>query len=174
VPDPKVLAKVDVRTFPVPARDVVRIIVFRDEDTVGNDCGCTQGAGSVSLTFNPQQTQFVQAGVRVKLFADGSVSPVVTRVNLRAFVAPRRSRVIRVPILLHDRLEVENGDVHCDPQKELALLDDLVQSVRVVLYREGYESYQVVVEDVLWVPLHDRSFERRWNGTAVVTMRSVE
>jgi hypothetical protein len=174
VPDPKMLAKVDVRTFPLPATDTVTVVVYPDEDAVGSECFSGQPAGSVLLTFNPQQTQFTQTGVRVKLFAHLSESPVVTRVNLRAFVAPRRSRVIRVPILLHDRLEVENGDVHCDPQKELALLDDLVQSVRVVLYREGYESYQVVVEDVLWVPLHDRSFERRWNGTAVVTMRSVE
>jgi hypothetical protein len=111
---------------------------------------------------------------KVKLFTRSAAAPTVTRFSARAFATPARSQVIRVPILLHHRIQVNGADIDQDVQFELLSLRGLVSSPKIVRYQEGLESFSVLVEDVVWVPRHEYVGPGYWDGTAVVTMRTIE
>jgi hypothetical protein len=174
VPDPKIVSKVDVRTDPLPQRDGVTVGVSFDLGGLETS-QCVAAAGSSFLKFHPQQRNSFRTDFRLNLTkSDNNVSPVVTRFNARAFVSPPRSQVLRVPLLLHHRIMVDGFEADQDVGFELLALRGLVASPRVVRYQEGFESFSVLVEDVLWIPRHEQVGAGKWDGTAVVTMRTID
>jgi hypothetical protein len=98
---------------------------------------------------------------------------VLTRWQVRAFPAPQRSELFSVPVLLHQRMNRFSRDYYMDVLGELAFLRDLIQNTRVVTYQEGNETHKVVVENVQWVPVDYGKKPYEFDGTAVVTMRSL-
>jgi hypothetical protein len=49
-----------------------------------------------------------------------------------------------------------------------------VRNAQITNLQDADGSFRVLVEDVLWIPDNNRSVDRKWAGTAVVTMRSID
>lgn len=187
IPDTKIVAKIDGRHSPLIATDTVRIAIKVDDGDF-QECGCVAPAGSPTTSFNPPQIPGfkVEAKIILKLqnlvFAEVLPPPVVNvplsefnRVNLRAYVNPERSLVIQVPVLLHPRLSVNGLDADVDVNKELAHLRGLATGAQITTFLDSMLSVRCIVEDVRWVPDNNRdSIDRKWSGTALVTMRTVD
>jgi hypothetical protein len=182
IPDPKILAKIDGRHKGLPGLNSVRMGVSADDGEF-EDCGCSSGLGSPFTTFTPQQKRAFKYDLRIKLFRTGvqgffagpDYSPVFNRINARAFVNPARSQVIRVPVILHDRVLGRDGaEVDLTVPSELAHLRSLASEAQITTYEDAEQSLRVLVEDVLWIPDNNRDSLRQWSGTAVVTMRSID
>jgi hypothetical protein len=176
IPDAKILAKIDGRHGPLPEVDTVRVTVFTDDDPVGDDCGCVAGAGSPFTLFTPNQKRAFKIDARVRLLkASGNVSPVFNRINLRAFVNPVRSQVIRVPLIIHPLvLTRDNSEMFVDVMDEVTFLQNLNRDAFITTYQDSMLSARVLIEDVLQVRDNNRSPDRLWAGTVIVTMRTVD
>lgn len=176
IPDAKILAKIDGRHAPLPEVDTVRITVFTDDDSVGDDCGCIAGAGSPFTLFTPNQKRAFKIDARIRLLkSTGNVSPVFNRINLRAFVNPVRSQVIRVPLIIHPLvLARDNSEMFVDVLDEITFLQNLNRDAFITTYQDSMLSARVLIEDVLQVRDNNRSSDRLWAGTVIVTMRTVD
>jgi hypothetical protein len=187
IPDKKIVAKIDGRHDPLLQTDTVRIAIKVDNGE-WIDCGCVAPAGSPLTLFNPRQTPGYKIEGKIVLKAQTyltspSIPPpdvnialsAFNRVNFRAYVNPERSLVLQVPVLLHPRLEVEGGDNNMDVLYELSHLRRLATEAQITVYTDSMLSVRCIVEDVRWVPDNNReSIDRKWAGTALVTMRTVD
>lgn len=174
IPDRKFVAKVDVRSEPL--KGSVNAYLANDESDY-DDLGLWNTAGDTENTFTGSDTRTIEAKFKLLLTRGATVTegPVVTRWMTRAYVAPFRSQVFSIPVLLHNKLRLRNQrEVYMDVQNEQDVLDDLIANPRIITLQLGEVSHSVIVEDLKWVPLdhYGNSFE--WQGTAVVIMRSVE
>jgi hypothetical protein len=68
---------------------------------------------------------------------------------------------------------VQGREYFLDVESELKFLEDLVNDATIVTYQEAFDSYNVVVENVEWIPLDSLRSTWDWEGTAVVTLRSI-
>jgi hypothetical protein len=98
----------------------------------------------------------------------------MTRWTARAYAAPFRSEFFRIPLLLHKQLRVQNKDYYFNVDEELGTLRNLVADPRIITLQLGDETVAVIVEDLEWVPVDWTGFDWDYEGTATVTMRSVE
>ena len=78
-----------------------------------------------------------------------------------------------MPLILHHKINVHGREFYLDVEGELKYLEGLVNDATIVSYQETYDSYNVVVENVEWIPLDSRNSTWDWEGTAVVTLRSI-
>jgi hypothetical protein len=105
--------------------------------------------------------------------SDSTLGPVLTRWQVRAVPAPRRSELFSVPLMLHHKMRLKNKEFHMDVNEELFFIRDLVKDARIVTYQEGRDTYKVIVENVEWTP-EDTSYpSTAFDGTCVVTLRSL-
>jgi hypothetical protein len=102
-----------------------------------------------------------------------SAGPVLTRWQMRAYAAPKRSELFSVPVLLHSKIRRFERDYHMDVPWELNYLRDLVKNSNITTYQEGKETFKVLVENVQWVPADSSFVPYEYDGTAVVTLRSL-
>jgi hypothetical protein len=174
IPDTKVIAKLDVRTAPLEG--TVDTEISLDEAAYqGTGEALLPGGTLHEFTVNTQ-TSCYQAGFRFTLnrdTTDATTGPTLLRWNVRTFVAPARSQVVIVPVLLHSRLIVNEEERYCDVTQELIQLRSLVTNPRIVTYQDVSGTYDVLVEDVLWTPDNNRDISRVWDGTATVSMRTI-
>jgi hypothetical protein len=134
----------------------------------------TTSLSTESVATGPQ-AKFIEAQFKLELArASVSAGPTVTRWMARAYASPARSQVFRVPLLMHNSLVIKGIEYFMDVNAELTLLRDLVTNPRVVNYQENTETFSVVVEDLEFQVID--GYESSWNleGTATVTMRSVQ
>ena len=176
IPDAKILAKIDGRHAPLVESNTVRVTVFPDDATTGDDCGCVAGAGSPFTLFTPNQTRAFKIDTRVRLFRSTTMeSPTFNRINLRAFVNPARSQVIRVPLIIHPLvLTRDNSEMFVDVMDEITFLQNLNRDAFITTYQDSMLSARVLIEDVLQVRDNNRGADRLWAGTVIVTMRTVD
>jgi hypothetical protein len=59
-------------------------------------------------------------------------------------------------------------------QDENDALDNLIANPQIVLLQIGSSTHPVIVEDIEWTPVDSYGNTWEWEGTATVTMRSVE
>jgi hypothetical protein len=59
-------------------------------------------------------------------------------------------------------------------QDETNSLDNLIANPSIVILQIGTSNHSVIVEDVEWTPFDSYGNTWEWEGTATVTMRSVE
>jgi hypothetical protein len=173
IPDGKFLAFVDVETEPLDGS--VTMSYNRDNEGFVPLASFTT-AGGVSQTFDGPESQFREAKFKVTLDRDGttaSLGPVLTRWQARAVPAPSRSELFQVPVLLHEKIIRFGREFFVDVDLELTKLRQLVSAPRIVTYKEGTETYKVVVENVEWVPVDTVGRDFAFDGTCVVTMRSL-
>lgn len=173
IPDRKFVAKVDVRTEPLKG-SVTGYLSNDNEDW--STLGTFNTLSATEYTFNGSDSRSIETKFKFTLTRNATVTdgPVVTRWMARAYAAPFRSEVFVIPVLLHSRVRVKERDIYLDVETELEKLHDLLKSPRIVTLQLGNLSYSVIAEDVEWVPVDTQGTAWVWDGTAVVTMRSVE
>jgi hypothetical protein len=171
--DRKFVVKLDLRTLNLKGSVAVATAIDNN-DYVSN--GTSTVATEVQHTFNGTETKMIEGGFKITLTKGSLASdiPVLTRFTARAYVTPTRSQFFKVPVLLHRQLNMWGQTYTINVENELSELRQLVLDPHVVLYQEGNETFSVIVEDVEWKPIdaHDRQWE--WDGTAIVTMRSMQ
>lgn len=174
IPDRKFVAKVDVRSEPL--KGSVTAYLSNDEDDYDN-LGTWSTASDTENTFAGTDTKAIEAKFKLDLTRSATVTegPVVTRWMTRAYVAPFRSQLFTVPLLLHHKIKLRNNrEVYLDVQEEQNTLDGLLSNPRIVVLQIGQSIHSVIVEDIRWVPIDSYGNTWDWEGTAVVSMRSVE
>jgi len=173
IPDRKFVAKVDARSEPLKGS----ITAFLSTDNAGYaSLGTWDSAGQTENTFEGSDTKTIEAAIKFTLTRGTTVTegPVFTRWMARAYAAPFRSQVFIVPILLHHKLNIKGKDYYLDVQDETDALDTLIASPSIITLQIGVSNHSVIVEDVEWTPLDSYGNTWEWEGTATVTMRSVE
>jgi hypothetical protein len=173
IPDRKFVAKVDARTEPLKGS----ITAYLSTDNAGYDSlGTWDSASQTEYTFEGSDTKTIEAAIKFTLTRGATVTegPVFTRWMARAYAAPFRSQVFIVPVLLHHKLNVKGKDYYLNVQDETDALDNLISSPSIITLQIGTSNHSVIVEDVEWTPLDSYGNTWEWEGTATVTMRSVE
>ena len=173
IPDRKFVAKVDARTEPLKGS----ITAFLSTDNAEySSLGTWDSAGQTEYTFEGSDTKTIEAAIKFTLTRGATVTegPVFTRWMARAYAAPFRSQVFIVPIMLHHKLNVKGKDYYLNVQNETDALDNLIANPSIITLQIGSSSHSVIVEDVEWTPLDSYGNTWEWEGTATVTMRSVE
>ena len=175
VPDAKFIPKWDLRCRPLDGSITL---------SIKSDGGSYHAFQAYSLadgkekTLNGLEDRVFETEAKLTLgrsATDSSVSPELTRWMGRAYVAPLRSQIFSVPLIMHHKLNIRGREYFQDVDNEMAFLRDLVDTPRIVTYQENEETYSVIVENVQWEALDDSKIHNRWDweGTATVIMRSV-
>lgn len=173
IPDRKFLPRFDVRCKPLKGTITPSVNL----DSAGyNDLTAITTLNLTDKTVPGPQTGFSEAAIKLTLTrsaTDNTLGPTVTRWQARAYAAPIRARVFSIPIILHKKLNLHGREVYQDVSYELAFLENLVNDASIVLYQDAYDSYNVLVENVEWIPLNALDHGWEFEGTAVVTLKSI-
>lgn len=174
IPDRKFVAKFDVRTEPLLGS--VAAYLSNDHSSY-TSLGTFSDPSGIEYTYQGSDTKTIEADFKLVL-TKGTVdlddSPIVTRWMARAYAAPFRSEVFSIPVLLHTKIRPRDRDIYMNPEQELDNLNGLIHNPRIVTLQLGTSSYSVITEDVEWQPIDSTGNTWSWDGTATVTMRSVE
>lgn len=175
IPDRKFVAKVDVRSEPLKGSVTPYLSNDLEEYSA---LGIWDNQDQVEVTFNGSDVKAIESRFKLDLHrstTNVAEGPVVTRWMGRAYAAPFRSQVFSVPVLLHNKVRLPSGrDLHLDVQEETDILDAMISSPRIVILQIGESKHSVIVEDIEWLPVDSYGKSWNWEGTATVTMRSVE
>jgi hypothetical protein len=173
IPDPKFATFVDFRTLPLTGS----LTFALNLDNAGYESLATfDTPGVTEKTLDGSDTSFGEAAFQItftRSATDSTVGPTLTRWQVRAFPAPKRSELFSVPILLHQKLNRANREYYYDINNELAFLRNLIADTRITTYQEGEETFKVIVENVEWIPVDSHLKNWIFDGTAVVTLRSL-
>lgn len=173
IPDRKFMAFADFRTRPLAGS----ISFSYDHDGSGYETLAPfNTVNATEISFDGPDGQFGETLIKLSFTRSGTDStagPTLTRWQARVFPAPVRSELFSVPVLLHRKINRFNRDYYMDVVSELSYLRGLISDQRIISYQEGVESFRAVVENVEWFPIDsgDKSWE--YDGTAVVTLRSL-
>jgi len=174
VPDRKFLPRFDMRTEPLNGT----VVPYLNHDSSGYTAQTGHTiAGDTEKTIPCEQVGFSDVAVKLVLTRSTSTTtlgPVLTRWQARAYAAPTRARVFSIPVILHKKLNLRGREYYQNVIDERTFLEALVQDSKIVTYQEGDETFEVVVENVEWVPLEALNTGWEWQGTAIVTARSIE
>jgi hypothetical protein len=174
IPDRKFVAKVDTRATPligtitpylkIDNGDYQQLATWLEQNDTeftvdGSDAKAIEAAFKFTLT---RSTTTVSTG------------PTLTRWMARAYAAPFRSQVFVVPILLHRSVKARNMEYFYDVEEHQSFFDTLISSPRIITLQIGSFSHTVIVEDVAWDSSDAYGITWQFDGTLVVTLRSVE
>lgn len=172
IPDRKFVARVDTRALPLTG-SVVSYMSLDNEDYA--TLGTWDGLGDTENSFAGSDEKAIEAKFKFALVRQSAtVGPTFTRWTARAYAAPFRSEVFSIPVLLHDVLDVHGKEYFFDSTAELGELRNLIADPRIVTLQLKDETVSVIVETLEWTPVDSVDREWVWQGTAVVTMRSVQ
>ena len=174
IPDRKFVAKFDVRTEPLLGTVGAYLSNDHSSYTLLGEFSTQSG---IEYTYQGTDTKTIEADFKLVLTrgtVDTDDSPIVTRWMARAYAAPFRSEVFSIPLLLHTKIRPRDRDIYMNPEQELDNLNSLIHNPRIVTLQLGTSSYSVITEDVEWQPIDSTGNTWSWDGTATVTMRSVE
>jgi hypothetical protein len=174
IPDRKFIAKVDTRSTPlVGAISSYLKIDDGNYDSIGRWATVSDTENS----FNGSDAKAIEAGFKFVLERSSSNAiegPTFTRWMARAYAAPFRSQVFSVPILLHKSVTVRGKEYYYDVYGEQSFFDGLIQSPRITTLQIGSSIHSVILEDTVWEPADSTGNGWAFDGTLVVTLRSVE
>ena len=172
IPDRKFIARVDTRSLPLTGT----IESYMSLDNSDFDLlGTWTTTGGTENSFNGSNNRVIEAKFKFVLNRESAlIGPTFTRWTARAYAAPFRSELFRIPVILHEQIRVRDKDYFFDVNEELKQLRTLINEPRVVTLQLGDETVSVIMEDMDWTPRDSRDRLWIWEGTAVVTMRSVQ
>lgn len=172
IPDRKFIARVDTRAQPLKGSITTEMAL---DEGVWQELGIWNTDSDVENSFPGDDDRAIEAKFRFTLDrGSATTGPTLTRWTARAYAAPFRSEVFVVPVLLHEKIRARDKDHYFDVDDELAQLRGLIAEPRIVTLQIGKETVSVIVEDLQWRPSDARDRTWLWEGTAVVTMRSVQ
>ena len=172
IPDRKFVAKVDTRATPL----VGSITSYMKlEDTEYVELGVWDDGNDTENSFDGSDDRAIEASFKFKLTrATATTGPTFTRWMARAYAAPFRSQFFVVPIILHNSVKVRDKEYYYDVDEHQSFFDGLIESPRIVTLQIGNFSHTAIVEDVVWESSDSYGNAWQFNGTLVVTLRSVE
>jgi hypothetical protein len=172
IPDPKFVARVDTRALPLTGA-IVSYMALDGADF--DELGVWDATADVENSFAGSDDRAIEARFKFALNRESAlVGPTLTRWTARAYAAPFRSEVFRIPILLHSNIRVWDKDYFFDVDNELLFLRGLIQAPTIVTLQYRNETISTIMEDLEFSPVDGKDREWLWEGTAVVTMRSVQ
>lgn len=104
---------------------------------------------------------------------DSATGPIITRWTLRSYPAPFIGQRITVPLVLHETVDADGQDVPMDVLAELSFIEGLNQTRRMVVYQEGLDKKNVIVDAYEWRPSHRTSDGTFFNGLCLVSLKTV-
>lgn len=171
IPDRKFAPRFDVRMQPL----VGSVSVSVSADTGSYDSiGTHNDQGDTEHTFLASEAKLIEAAYKITLERQtATTGPVLNRWMVRAYAAPARSRLISVPVLIHNKLNVHGTDYFFDVEFERDFLEDLALNPKIITYQERGDVFTVIVEDVQWQAVDAPDMDWLWEGTATVIMRTI-
>jgi hypothetical protein len=172
IPDRKFIAKVDTRSTPLLGSIVTQMSL---DDGAFQDLGTWDSQADIENTVTGSDVNAIEAKFKFTLNRSTTVTqgPTLTRWTARAYAAPFRSEYFRVPVLIHGKIRVSNKDYFFDPLEELGSLRSLIIDPKIIVFQLGGETFSAIVEDFEFTAA-DAAPGWLWEGTATVTMRSVQ
>lgn len=174
IPDRKFIAKIDTRSTPL----VGSIESFlKIDDGAYVSMGTWSTSADTENSFGGSDDKAIEASFKYKLTREATAvttGPTLTRWMARAYAAPFRSQVFAIPVLLHNSVTAKNKEYYYDVAEHQAFFDDLIANPRIVTLQLGTVTHNVIAEDLVFVPQDSYGNTWEFNGTLVVTLRSVE
>jgi hypothetical protein len=174
VPDRKFVAKIDTRATPL----VGSIIPYLKLDDGDYQQLATWNTGNdTEYSVNGSDAKAIEATFKFTLTRDATATgtgPTFTRWMARAYVAPFRSQVFMIPVLLHESVRIRDKEYFYDVEEEQQFFDGLIGSPRIITLQLGNLNHTVILEDIVWEPADSQGNTWQFDGTLVVTLRSVE
>lgn len=174
IPDRKFVAKVDTRATPLVGTITQYLSI---DDAAFVQLSTWDDVGDTENTTNGTDTHAIEAAFKFKLTRDTTVTstgPTMTRWMSRAYVAPFRSQQFVVPILLHSTVRARDKEYFYDVEEHQSFFDSLISAPRIIVLQIGTFTHSVIVDDVEWVPSDATGNYWSFEGTLIVTLRSVE
>ena len=172
IPDRKFVAKVDTRTIPLVGAITSYLKI---DDGAYESVGRWADAGDVENSFDGSDSKAIEAAFKFVLErSTATTGPTFTRWMARAYAAPFRSQVFSIPIILHESITVRGKEYYYDVDEQQTFFDDLIKSPRIIALQLGVFTHNVILEDVVWEPMDSVGNSWSFEGTLVVTLRSVE
>lgn len=99
--------------------------------------------------------------------------PVLTRLEARVSpVSGRTSRFV-VPLIVSEATEFRGSTTFTEPENAVEALVGMVESGRMVLYREGSRAWRVVGSEYEWKPERQTSDSDAWSGVFTLILTEV-
>jgi hypothetical protein len=137
--------------------------------------GVWSGGNDTENSFSGSDNHAIEAQFKFALGREtATTGPTLTRWTARAYAAPYRSEVFRIPVILHEQIRVHEKDYFFNVNEELGELRELINKPRIITLQVREETVSVIVEDMEWTPVDSVDKDWLWQGTATVTMRSVQ
>jgi hypothetical protein len=172
IPDRKFIAKIDTRSTPLVG-SITSYLKIDDGEYL--TAGTWSVADDVENSFDGSDTKAIEAEFKYVLErGTATTGPTFTRWMARAYAAPFRSQVFSVPVLLHESITVRGKEYYYDVDEQQTFFDDLIESPRIITLQIGSFTHNVILEDIVWEPVDSVGNSWSFNGTLVVTLRSVE
>lgn len=174
IPDRKFIAKIDTRSTPLVG-SITTYMKLNDAEY--QEIGVWDTGNDIENAFDGSDDKAIEAGFKFVLARSStatSTGPTFTRWMARAYVAPFRSQVFIVPILLHQSINVRGKEYYYNVDEQQSFFDDLIDSPRIVTLQIGNFTHSVIVEDLAWDSSDAQGNTWQFNGTLTVTLRSVE
>ena len=174
IPDRKFVAKIDTRSTPLVG-SIASYLKLDDGDY--QEVGVWDTGNDIENSFDGSDTRAIEAEFKYILTRSStatSTGPTFTRWMARAYAAPFRSQVFVVPVLLHQSVTVRGKEYYYDVEEEQSFFDGLIGSPRIIALQMGSVTHSVILEDLQWDASDSQGNTWQFNGTLVVTLRSVE
>ena len=172
IPDRKFVAKIDTRSTPLVGSISS---YFKIDGGAYESAGTWSVVGDTENSFNGSDSKAIEADFKFVLErATATTGPTFTRWMARAYAAPFRSQVFSIPLILHKSITVRGKEYYYDVDEEQTFFDGLIESPRIVTLQIGSFTHNVILEDIVWEPVDSVGNSWAFEGTLVVTLRSVE
>jgi hypothetical protein len=172
IPDRKFIAKIDTRSTPLVGSITSYLKI---DDGAYEPAGTWAEANDTENSFDGSDSKAIEAGFKFVLErSTATTGPTFTRWMARAYAAPFRSQVFSVPVLLHKSVTVRGKEYYFDVDEEQTFFDGLIESPRIITLQIGSFTHNVILEDIVWEPVDSSGNSWAFEGTLVVTLRSVE
>jgi hypothetical protein len=174
IPDRKFVARIDTRATPLIGTITPYLKL---DDGSYQQLATWDDTNDTEYSIDGSDDKAIEAAFKFTLTRDATATntgPTFTRWMARAYVAPFRSQVFSIPVLLHESVRIRNKEYFCNVEEEQLFFDDLIQSPRIITLQIGNINHTAIVEDIVWDPEDSQGNTWQFDGTLVVTLRSVE
>ena len=172
IPDRKFIAKIDTRSTPLTGSITSYLKI---DDGEYESAGTWSVADDTENSFDGSDSKAIEADFKFVLErGTATTGPTFTRWMARAYAAPFRSQVFSVPIILHESITVRGKEYYYDVDEQQTFFDDLIANPRIITLQIGSFTHNVILEDIVWEPVDSVGYSWSFEGTLVVTLRSVE
>ena len=174
IPDRKFVARIDTRATPL----IGSITPYMKIDNGDYQQYATwDDTNDTEYSIDGSDEKAIEAAFKFSLARDATATgtgPTFTRWMARAYVAPFRSQVFMIPVLLHESVRIRNKEYFYNVEEEQQFFDGLIGSPRIITLQLGNLNHTVILEDIVWEPADSQGNTWQFDGTLVVTLRSVE